>query len=185
MVEKVRRVVIGEPESYRSEFTHVEDVEALPIGETGLRWWPVWGWDELPQLPHHGSEPWTPESFFPRAGGVRVVALGCSPEKSSASEEVQAESLRLMTAEPAGLYHDAERATLHRTDTVDIGVVVSGEITAEAEDGSRVTLGPGDVFVHNGALHAEHWQPEKGGHAVIIKIGAEREGASAEREGKR
>ncbi|MGB2709910.1 MAG: hypothetical protein WBC33_00210 [Conexibacter sp.] len=176
MIEKVRRVVMGEPEPNRSEFTHVEEIESLPIAGAGLRWWPVWGWNELPTLPHHGAEPWTPESFFPRLGGLRVSALSndLGPEPS---EEDVAKSDRLLTAEPGGLYHDPDRPRMHKTDSVDIGIVVSGEFTTAAEDGTQLTLGPGDVFVQNGALHEGHWNPDNPGHIVLIKIGAERNDA--------
>ena len=57
---------------------------------------------------------------------------------------------------------------MHRTDTIDIGVVVSGHVRVEAEDGSSVTLRPGDVYVQNGAMHAWHEDPDDPALVVFV-----------------
>src|SRR5262245_33892833 len=72
MIERVRRVVMGEPKPRGSEFTH--DEEAEPVG-TSTKFWFIWGWDEVPKLPHHGAESFVPRSYFPPAGGLRVTAV--------------------------------------------------------------------------------------------------------------
>jgi len=43
---------------------------------------------------------------------------------------------------------------MHTTDSVDYGVVISGEITLELDDGATVRLKQGDCVVQNGARHA-------------------------------
>ena len=42
---------------------------------------------------------------------------------------------------------------MHRTDTVDYGIVLSGELTAIFENGETL-LYPGDVIVQRGTNHA-------------------------------
>jgi quercetin dioxygenase-like cupin family protein len=42
---------------------------------------------------------------------------------------------------------------LHRTDSIDYGVVMSGEIDMELDDGVVVHLHAGDVVVQRGTLH--------------------------------
>src|SRR5687767_4067397 len=139
MVDRVRRVVMGEPASGPSRFTHVEEVQ--PLGAGGARF--VWGWDEVPTLPHADDRPYEPRSFFPPPGGLRIIAMGFSPgDGGEVSAEAQEQSARLMAAEPAGMKPDPSRPGMHRTDTIDIGVIVSGEVTTEADDGSKVVLGP-------------------------------------------
>ncbi len=50
---------------------------------------------------------------------------------------------------------DAEPGSgMHRTPTVDYGIVLSGRITVAMEDGSRASLEPGDCFVQIGGIHA-------------------------------
>jgi hypothetical protein len=48
---------------------------------------------------------------------------------------------------------------MHKTDTIDIGIVLTGEITVELDEGEQV-LRPGDVMVQNGTMHA--WRNRSG-----------------------
>jgi mannose-6-phosphate isomerase-like protein (cupin superfamily) len=43
---------------------------------------------------------------------------------------------------------------MHRTDTIDYEVVISGEVWLELDDGQEVHLKPGDTVVQNGTRHA-------------------------------
>ena len=42
---------------------------------------------------------------------------------------------------------------MHRTDSVDYGVVVSGEIDMELDNETTVTLRAGDMLVQRGTMH--------------------------------
>jgi uncharacterized cupin superfamily protein len=174
-IDRVRRVVMGEVGPDSSAFTHVEEIEPVAIG--ARRNWHIWGWDAEPQLPLEAPGAYVPSSTFPPRGGVRVFAtrgpLRDAPQ-SPADEAAEAEIMRLHRAEPAGMTTKPGEPGMHRTDTIDIGVIVSGEVTIEAEDGSTVTLGPGDVYVQNGALHRWHPNPDNPAHIVFVLVGAER-----------
>jgi hypothetical protein len=171
VIEEVRRVVTGEPAPGKSEFTHVEVVEPYELGDG--RVWLVWGWDLLPNLPYHSKEPYAPGSWFPPTGGLRISATRFVPPP--ADEPAMPEALAaLAEAEPCGRLDDPSRPGMHRTDSIDIGVVVSGEVTVESEDGTRVVLRAGDVYVQNGAWHNWHPDPERPAHVVFIGVGATR-----------
>src|SRR3954463_1157483 len=43
---------------------------------------------------------------------------------------------------------------MHRTETVDVGVVVAGETWLLLDDGSETRVGPGDAVVQRGTMHA-------------------------------
>jgi quercetin dioxygenase-like cupin family protein len=43
---------------------------------------------------------------------------------------------------------------MHRTETVDVGVVVEGETWLLLDDGSETRVGPGDAVVQRGTMHA-------------------------------
>jgi quercetin dioxygenase-like cupin family protein len=47
-------------------------------------------------------------------------------------------------------------APMHRTRTIDYGVVLDGEVDLELDDGSVVTMTRGDVVVQRGTAHAWH-----------------------------
>jgi hypothetical protein len=173
VIEEVRRVVTGEPASGESTFTHVEAVEPFELGDG--RVWLVWGWDAVPQLPHHSTEPYVPRSYFPPPGALRVSATRFAPPpRDGAEAAMPAELAALSEAEPCGRVDDPDRPGMHRTDSIDIGVVVSGQVTVEAEDGTTVVLRPGDVYVQNGGWHNWHSDPEQQAHVVFLSVGATR-----------
>jgi hypothetical protein len=155
MTKKIRRVVMGEPEPGKSVFTHVEEVKPVALGPHTGRYY-VWGWDELPQYPHSQTAPYVPRSHFPPPGGVRVFVEASFGAESPVSEEQKkglAEAQRLSAAEPNGMNRGTQPG-MHQTNGLDIGVVISGEVIVEAEDGSSVTLSPGDIYIQPGAMHA-------------------------------
>ena len=43
---------------------------------------------------------------------------------------------------------------MHRTETVDVGVVIDGETWLLLDDGSETRVGPGDAVVQRGTMHA-------------------------------
>jgi quercetin dioxygenase-like cupin family protein len=45
-------------------------------------------------------------------------------------------------------------APMHRTETVDVGVVIEGETWLLLDDGSETRVGPGDAVVQRGTNHA-------------------------------
>ena len=51
-------------------------------------------------------------------------------------------------------YPPGNHPTMHRTETVDYIIVLSGKIDMELDDGETVTMGPGDVMVQRGTNHA-------------------------------
>src|SRR5712675_1951049 len=48
---------------------------------------------------------------------------------------------------------NADEPGFHRTDTTDFGVLLSGNMALELDDGAEVLLSPGDVLVENGTRH--------------------------------
>jgi quercetin dioxygenase-like cupin family protein len=53
----------------------------------------------------------------------------------------------------------------HRTDSIDYGVVISGEIEMELDDGEAVKLRAGDVLVQRGTVH--NWV-NRGREACVV-----------------
>lgn len=176
MIEEVRRVVMGQPGPGTSEFTHAEAVEPMKLGNNWV--WHVWGWDQMPELPHDPSGPYVARSWSPPFGGMRISAtrFGRQSVATPAEQQTQAELQSLSDAEPCGRYADPNRPDMHRTDSFDFGVVVSGEVTVEAADGKSVVLRAGDVYIQNGSIHSWISNPDNPAHVVFISLGANRTG---------
>lgn len=161
MIDSVRRVVTGETADGKSVFTHVEEVEPIVMGET--LWYGVWGWDAPPSLPYISEEPYAPRSAFPDPAGngmrlnVITIPAGSGVTERTGSGRLatgtSAAYAELTAAQPHGRVVD-EATGMHSTDSVEIGVVIDGEIAVEQDDSEEVTLRPGDFYVQNGARHA-------------------------------
>jgi mannose-6-phosphate isomerase-like protein (cupin superfamily) len=63
---------------------------------------------------------------------------------------------------------------MHTTDTVDLDLVISGEVWLELDDGHEVHLRAGDCVIQNGTRHA--WHNHSSEPAVLFGalLGAER-----------
>jgi quercetin dioxygenase-like cupin family protein len=54
-------------------------------------------------------------------------------------------------------YLEPDNPGMHATDTVDFGVVLSGEVILELDDGVEKVLRPGDTVMQDGTRH--RWEP--------------------------
>jgi uncharacterized cupin superfamily protein len=168
----IRRIVTGEDEEGRSIFALVEEVVPRRLRETAS--WPVWGVDGEVMLPHPGTSEYEPTSFPPPEGGFRV-AVSSMPAGFSSAEPAVEEAAA--TAQHSGhpRRHVIDPATgMHQTDTVDVVVILSGEIVLEQDDGAEVTLRRGDVLVQNGAVHAWRNRSDEPCVAAFVNIAAKR-----------
>ncbi len=74
------------------------------------------------------------------ASGGEARAIGITAPGGSA--------VRMMSIAPG------QRSPMHRTQTIDYGVVLEGEVDLELEDGAVKTVRAGDVVVQRGTIHA-------------------------------
>jgi mannose-6-phosphate isomerase-like protein (cupin superfamily) len=114
--------------------------------------------------------------FVPALGGnhfcvVRFVPLSSIP----ANFDLQAHRAEYAAKSP-GLAesHELEDPAMHTTDSVDYGIVLSGEVTLELDDGASVDLKPGDCIVQNGTRHAWRNKSSRECLMAFVLIGAER-----------
>jgi hypothetical protein len=160
---KVRRVVTGHREG-KAVFVSDEAVQPTEVQPTtaAIRGsgeiYRLWGGDRAPTFPDAGS-PTDQPTIFPPVGGYRFVVLTLPPMGAQAPPHTQSRA-----------------AGMHTTDTIDFGVVLSGEFTLQLDDGVETTLRPGDTVVQNGTRH--RWTNRGQDPAVLaaVLIGAHRSG---------
>ena len=118
-----RRVITGHDSSGAAIFLADEQVES--IGAGGFSYEPIWATDNAPIVPNDGSIPKHPV-FFPVPGGSRVITWVAQPEGAAAPEATPEE---LDAAAPGLFGHmEADEPGMHTTQTIDIDIVMSGEI---------------------------------------------------------
>jgi mannose-6-phosphate isomerase-like protein (cupin superfamily) len=175
VIDKIRRLVAGETgKGFEGIWAHVETIDPIAVGD--FKFWDIWGWDNAPEFPYDGDAGYEPYSSFPPPGGVRIQAFQFPPhypgEAGGSSQHVDYSAIsqlrRAFTeAVPHGRAYGAEKG-MHRTDSFDFGIVISGELTSKLEGGGEQTLRPGDVYIQNGAMHL--WRNDADQPAVLVVI---------------
>jgi mannose-6-phosphate isomerase-like protein (cupin superfamily) len=174
----VRRVVTGETSTGKSVFVSDDRVEPITLGlMPGLEFVRIWGGDETPALPTDGASP-PARTFFPPAGGYRFVFVTIPPEGTGPPREnldVQQAIADVNEKLPGMMEHmEPDNPGMHTTDTVDLDLVLSGEMDLELDDGAEVHLRPGDCVIQNGTRHAWHNRTSEPCRMLSILVGAQR-----------
>jgi mannose-6-phosphate isomerase-like protein (cupin superfamily) len=174
---QVRRVVTGENADGKAVFVDDAVLEGRsPALLGGSVFHQIWGSDARVALPSDGSEPaWT--RFFPPADGFRFLIWSAAPESSTLPEGLDfgAAVTELQEALP-GLadFNEPDAPGMHTTPTVDLDLVLEGEIWLELDDGEEVLLGPGDCVIQNGTRHAWHNRTSAPATMLSVLVGADR-----------
>jgi hypothetical protein len=175
---KIRRIVTAE--SKAGVIMQVSDVLDT---DTADRVTNIWGFDKLPALPL------TPEQvlgeykrlgIFGPQGSVRVDLQVVPPEKAGATD-LGSLMAKIDFGTGGGMTQGEHGGGMHRTDTIDLAVVLKGEVDIgyPGEDGQAhaITAKEGDFFVQNGAFHEFHNRSDDPCVILMFVFGAERKAA--------
>lgn len=156
----IRRVVTGHSPDGRAQVASegplptVVEVQAIP----GTVFHEVWATHATPAPVDNGADPTTgPLMLPPPKQGTRIrfvdippdtddfLAQGASRMKDAFAEigDVQASTVKATSPHPL----------MHRTESIDYGIVIDGEMTLVLDD-AEVLLRPGSVVVQRGTNHA-------------------------------
>jgi hypothetical protein len=159
----IRRVVTGNDERGRSKVvwdgpspgTHESNFKSR--GHTDF-----WVWRETPP-PLDGKEDagtWNDEFPGPPGGGhLRVVHWLAKTGEAPPNEPYKAPETHGRTWDRGGGNH-YNRSYMHKTQSVDYGIMLSGERIIELDD-CKLVMKPGDIVVQVGAWHL--WDSSKMG----------------------
>jgi quercetin dioxygenase-like cupin family protein len=64
---------------------------------------------------------------------------------------------------------------MHTTDTVDMEIILSGEVVLELDNSVERTLHTGDVNIPNGTRHRWHNRGKEPVTMAVVMVGARRE----------
>jgi mannose-6-phosphate isomerase-like protein (cupin superfamily) len=143
-----RRVVTGKNESGRSYFVHDGPTPGrLGLGVAVID--EIWIDDPASPDPEARIDPVNVEKLHlsPPVGGSVVRVLTFLPASSR--------SIMDLSRFDTGDAIEEENPEMHTTRTIDYGIVLSGELDLELDEG-EVHLTAGDVVVQRGTRHAWH-----------------------------
>jgi hypothetical protein len=172
-----RRIVTGQRADGKSvvvsdEVVQAKEVTLLP----GSTFTQLWGSDECVQLPSDGTQPeWT--TFFPPERGFRFLLWTVPPEGTQLPADIDvAAAFEELQRDLPGLveFNEPDQPGMHTTHTVDLDVVISGELWLELDDGAEVHLKAGDTVIQNGTRHAWHNKTSEVTTMLTALVGARR-----------
>lgn len=173
----VRRVITGQDADGRSVFVSDEKVSGARYALfPGWEFHSLWGTDGPPVIPDPDRLP-AGATYFPGPEGFRFSFSTIPPAGTVAPDDLDLKAAS--AAVEAGLpgllgYMEADDPGMHTTDTIDLEVILSGEVILELDGGAERRLGPGDTVVQTGIRH--RWRNPGGVPCVmaIFMLGARR-----------
>jgi mannose-6-phosphate isomerase-like protein (cupin superfamily) len=163
-----RRVITSHDANGRSVFSQDEYVASREVGT--FQYDMYWNGDDVPTVPNDGRIP-EEYVFFPPPGGVRIFAYSLPPEDEVPMSELSSGEIAQTLA--PGVIESAETG-MHTTDTVDVVIVLDGEVCLTVDDGAEVKLGAGDVVIQNGTRHAWRNKSSRPVKHIVLVMGAHR-----------
>ncbi|MDB5719683.1 MAG: cupin [Alphaproteobacteria bacterium] len=125
-------------------------------GETGPMFYEVWNTRATPAPIDRASGEPREEGIIlaPPKNGTRIRVLDIPPEGDNLNELTQAErEAHFAEVGAAGaVAQNARHAYMHRTQTVDYGIVLDGELVLIMDEGETVVRA-GDIVIQRGTNH--------------------------------
>jgi hypothetical protein len=177
----MRRIVTGHSAEGHSIFlSDGEPPRRIKINNLpGLEQTEIWATPNIPALPTDEKDPTLSLlSLVPSPGETRfrIVRFPSALETARAAETgIDQEALAREYLEKApGLAeaHEPDGSGRHRTQTVDYGIVLSGRIWLELDNGMKKKLEEGDCVIQNGTRHAWRNEFEEPCLMAFIMIGS-------------
>jgi len=176
----MKRVVTGHDRAGKSVFVS-EGAPPKQVAHAagGFALTEIWSTEDVPQVPTSGTDPTlSRHHYFPGPGGTRFIIARFPP--AAVAEQAAARGVDMAAATKEFFSHfpglaelmEADHPGMHASQTVDYGVVLSGELDLELDDGVVKRLKPGDCFVQNGTRHAWHNPGEVECVIAAVVVGA-------------
>jgi mannose-6-phosphate isomerase-like protein (cupin superfamily) len=156
----IRRVVTGHDENGRAvvasdgSLPTVVQITAIP----GTVFHEVWSTYESPAALDNGGDPTTGEMMLPppkQGTRIRFVDIPTdTPEfLAHGAKQMRDTFSQIGDVDASTVKADSPHPLMHRTESIDYGIVIEGEMTLILDD-AEVELKPGSVVIQRGTNHA-------------------------------
>lgn len=181
MARAIRRVITGHDGNGKAVVVHdsaAENILQRP-NRPGVTLTNLWQTDSVPTR-YDGPEETVDGPFVlhPPEGGTVFRVVEFEPEDPEVLKTLDGREAFAEMGAAENIVENARHPFMHRTDSVDYAIILSGEITMLLDD-SEVHLRAGDVLVQRGTNHA--WS-NRGSETCLIAfvlVDAEKESGKA------
>jgi hypothetical protein len=156
----LRRVLAGLDSDGKETFLSDARLDELGVSNTVLT--SLWRKDGEVQIPP--AVPLQDGFGFPAPGASWVLSWTVPPH-SVAGEDSTEEPLKAGELPTGGA---------HATDSIDVNIILEGQLVFQLADGSESVLERGDSIVVNGVLHTWHNRGDETARVLSVLFGAER-----------
>lgn len=175
----IRRVVTGHDSKGRAvvatdgALSTVVELAAIP----GTVFHEVWSTQGTPARIDNGADPTIgPINLPPPRHGSRIRFVDIPPDTDeflrNGAERMNSAFNEIGDSRASTVLANSPHPLMHRTKSVDYGIVISGEITLIVDDGEAV-LKAGDVVVQRGTNHAWANRSDKPCRMLFILVDGE------------
>ena len=164
---------------------HVAEIAAIP----GTVFHEVWCTQGTPVCVDNGADPTVgPLQLKPPANGTRIRFVDIPPDTEEFLEygasRMQEAFVQIGDQAASTVQIHSPHPLMHRTESVDYGIVIEGEMTLVLDD-SEVELRPGSVVIQRGTNHAWANRSGKPCRMLFVLVDGEYEPAIAQALEKR
>ncbi len=144
-------------------------------GDTGPMFYEVWNTTQTPAYIDPASGEPHEESIVlaPPKNGTRIRVLDIPPDDDSfenmTPEERKAHFAEIGAADAVAQGENVRHAHMHKTETIDYGIVLEGEIVLIMDEG-ETTVRAGDIVVQRGTNHGWANRTDKNCRIAFILI---------------
>jgi hypothetical protein len=171
----IRRIVTGHDSAGRAVIAldgpppTVQELAAVP----GTVFHEIWSTPATPAPIDNGADPTLgPIRLQPPPQGSRIRVVDIPPDRvqnAISPEDAAAAFAAIGAAHAPAAPESARHRLMHRTETIDYGILLSGELWLVMDEG-EVKLAPGDIVVQRGTNHAWSNRSEETARIVFILI---------------
>lgn len=160
------RIVSDGPAPGAEAFVHSPGFHAALLWQTAAQ-------------PHLGADTQATDgaSVLPEVGGTSAMLVTFPPQDQPlpANFDPAAAAAEICERLPGlGELFEADNPGFHRTDSIDYGVLLEGELCLELDEGQSTRLQPGDVVVQMGTRHAWRNTGNTPARMLFVMLGARR-----------
>ncbi|MEG3125363.1 cupin domain-containing protein [Sphingomonas sp. GB1N7] len=178
-MSNIRRIVTGHNAAGKAIIqSDAPPTRIEKIGPKGPVFYEIWSTRETPAKidKASGEYPETGLILPPPPGGTRIRVLDIPPETEdfeTISEEEAREHFAAIGMEDASTAaKGAPHPFMHRTQSIDYGIVIEGELVLIMDEGETICR-PGDIVVQRGTNHAWSNRSDRNCRIAFILIDGE------------